>query len=590
MQASSGKLGEGFWFSSLLLDALNSQFTGLVSVSRARGNAVLFFRSGQPVHASGAGFEDYHLGQVLLDRALLQPVQLQTALEEQGRHNGTRPLLGTILVRDGLDANEIKRAVQAQTHARLGELIGLDDGSWKCAPGDDGRFRHVEVPLDGWAAFFELLQTRASDAELAHQAAELLGSSVRIRQTEPIPDRPWTPHERKLLQYLEKPRKPDQLERALKRRMVRGFLRTLTLLGKLQVMPATKAIPIPRTVKTHGALSPSSDLPQFTRDIPSNNASNLRDVIRPPAPKLPKKPHPLIEEIKTFHGWMSDKNHFELLGVAENVEAAELRKRHTDLLKKYHPDAWPPEIDKYGEVADLAREISARINEANDCLRDDEKRQDYIILLNDERIRGDMRKAEKIRDAEIKCKMGIVHLNKKEYRRARELFRVAHEYDPSSGLYESYLAWSIYSDPAQDKSTTLDKCYEMLENAIDRAREEPIIHLHLAYVLKAKGRLRDALYHFKQVLRYSPNHMAASSEARYLARRIEQEDNPKKSNWWPFGSTSKKPSKPNGPGRKGPRSGFNGSKPPKKPPKSNGPGHKGPRNGPREPTGPKSSR
>ena len=530
-----GRLGHGVWFSSLMLGAIQIEFTGGVLVQTSMGDAAVFFREGQPVHASGQGFREHYLGQVLLARSVCAAQQVEAAVAEQKGAQGSRPLLGAILVRDGVDPNEVKRAIQAQTHARLGSLMQLDEGTWSAAPGESPRVREVGVPLDAWATFFELMQGRAASAELTYQADNLLGRGVKLKAGD-MPNRAWTPEERKLLGYLEKPRKPDQLERAIgKRKLVRGFLRTLSLMDRIEVVSVNSAIPIPKAVKIQGAVpmptsSSNGSTTTTASTVPEIGASDLGsskgDVIRP---RRRDRPHPLVAEIKKFHQEMTEKNHFQVLGVEEQFDTGDLRKKFTELAKKFHPDAWPTEIDKEGEVADKAREISARLNDAYEVLGNDDKCREYKTLLRDDRIKGDYRKLEKIRDAELRYKMGVVHLNKREYPRARDMFRMATENDPSSGLYQASLAWAMYGDPAADKTEVIDKVYDMLMEAVTKNENEPIIHYYLGQVLKAKDRPRDALHHFKRVTRECTRYTDAASEARYLHRRLNATPAPKSS-------------------------------------------------------------
>ncbi len=555
----SGEIGDGEWFSSLLLAAIRSQFTGGILVETNEGDAAVFFRGGRPVHASGQGFRQHYLGQVLVDRSICPEAALQQALAEQKDASGPRPLLGALLVRNGVDQNEIKRAIQVQTKSRLGRLISVPSGTWKAAPGDDPRVREVGVPLDPWPIFFELLQLNAAAPELSHQATDLLGSAVKVLRGG-LPEHSWTDDERRLLKYLEKPRKPDQLERALgsnKRRTVRGFLRAMSLLGKLSIEPAHKATPITKTLKHTGIPLPvtpstsdlsSTDIPSTTIDTPSTIGHRVRSV------SAVGRSHPLVNDIVTFHGKMSNWNHFELLGVPENVAAAEIKRRYHDLLKKYHPDAWPPEIDRDGPVAMKAREISARLNDARDILTDEAKREDYLTILHDERIKGDYRKREKIKEAGLKAKMGAAHLNKKEYAKAKELFEFAHQNDPSSGMYQAYLAWVIFEAPSGHKDRDTETAYRMLVDALKKEDQEGLIHLFMARVLKSRGERKEAIHHFRRVLDFSPNHTEANSEIRYLRKRLGEEEASKKtglaklfdfdlSSWTGLGGGKKKPAK-----------------------------------------------
>jgi hypothetical protein len=139
----------------------------------------------------------------------------------------------------------------------------------------------VGVPTPAWAMFFEGLANEASDGELRQVADGLLGRAIQLRGgTVGLPD--WEPSgpERKLIQYLEKPRKPDHLERAMKnRKQVRGFVRALELLDRLVVLPAAKAIPIPKA-----SLVKSQDLPGAEALLAAAEAARQVEVAPRPPP------------------------------------------------------------------------------------------------------------------------------------------------------------------------------------------------------------------------------------------------------------------------------------------------------------------
>ncbi len=420
--------------------------------------------------------------------------------------NRDGPLLGEILVRDGVDQREIDSAMQAQTRARLASLIQQASGRWHSAPGENEKVARVAIQMDAWAVFFDLLEAHASPAELGFQADALLGYSVRLHSGVKMPSRTWSPEERKLLGYLEKPRRPDQLERALGRRFVRGFLRALSLLGGLELQPMSKAISIPKAVA------------RSTRPMRAE-----RGPTRTTIPVRPKAPHPLEKEIGAVHRSLERSNYFQILGATEKTDPTELRKKYHDLAKKYHPDTWPSEIDRSGPTAALAVEIATRVNEAYATLSNDEQRQQYVEMLRDERVRGDYRKAKQVKEAATKAKMGVVHLRKREYSKAREMFESALESDPSSGLYQAHLAWSIFSEAQQDRAAVIPQVQALLSEAVAKDDKQPLIHFYLGQVLKAKGDLSEARDQFERVVDLDPHHAPARSEIRHLERRRQDE-------------------------------------------------------------------
>src|SRR5438874_12497938 len=69
-------------------------------------------------------------------------------------------------------------------------------------------------------------------------------------------------------------------------------------------------------------------------------------------------------------------NAYEILGVPRDANPAQLRQAFRKLALKHHPDAVPAE-----EKA-AAATVFAKINQANELLRDPEKRKKYDSLLD----------------------------------------------------------------------------------------------------------------------------------------------------------------------------------------------------------------
>jgi DnaJ-domain-containing protein 1 len=527
--AGQGDLGEGTWFSDLFISAVQGRLTGGILVEGLAGAAAVFFREGLPVHAAGAAFSTHYLGTLLVEMGVCSDAQVDAAVARQAEAQDP-PMIGAILVADaGVSPADVKRAIQKQNVARIEALFGWAEGRWRAAPGENARIRDVGVPTPAWAMFFEGLANEASDGELRQVADGLLGRAIQLRGgTVGLPD--WEPSgpERKLIQYLEKPRKPDHLERAMKnRKQVRGFVRALELLDRLVVLPAAKAIPIPKA-----SLVKSQDLPGAEALLAAAEAARQVEVAPRPPPSAtrgsgerkpvtpPAKAHPIVQEVEALHASMKEKNHFELLGADDKTTPAELRKLFTALAKKYHPDAFPSGVPP--EVATRAREISARLNDAYQTLSSDEKRKEYMILLADKRIRGDMKKVDKVRDAETKAKMGAVMLRKKEYRQARDFFRIAMEMDPETAEYKAHYAWAIFANPDNDREKALQEALPLIREALAKDGTSAAIQFYMGQLQKALGKEKEALHHFRQAFKQDSKHADAQREIRLLELREQK--------------------------------------------------------------------
>ena len=70
-----------------------------------------------------------------------------------------------------------------------------------------------------------------------------------------------------------------------------------------------------------------------------------------------------------------NENYYALLGVSPNASASAIKKAYRREVRKYHPDKY-----EGNELADLARERLAAINQAYDVLKDPAKRREYDQL------------------------------------------------------------------------------------------------------------------------------------------------------------------------------------------------------------------
>lgn len=518
---AAGQLGDGLWFSELFWLSVRAQFTGGFLVRSDRGDAAFFFRNGNPVHAAGAAYGVAYLGELLQREGAVAQSQLTEALELQSAApEGAKPLLGALLCEGGTDPIAVKRALERQVEQRAMYLFQLKAGEWKAAPGENSRIRELGVEAEGWPILLRALASGTLEEETRALTESLLGKAVKLRGKMPVfPGLELNDEQKHLAHYLEKPRKPDQLERALNRKTVRAMLRLLILEEALEVVPASQGIPIPKAtlLKGQGSFTPLPPEPE----APLSPASTGDRVAAAPSTSAKIDPQ-LKRDIEELHASMNERSHFEVLGANEKTEAADLRKLFTVVAKKYHPDAFPPTTNE--DLAHKVREISARLNEAYNTLSNDVARAQYLKLWADERIKGDAKKAERIRDAGTKFKMAQVLLKKREYKKARELFKYSIDNDPSSGEYRAYYAWSIYADPTIERSEAIPKAYALLLEALKSADKNAQIHFYAGSVLKAQDKHREALHHFKEAVKLDRKHTDAEREVRLLESREKKTD------------------------------------------------------------------
>lgn len=523
----SGELGRKCFVSDVIAGALQFQFTGGVAITQNDQQLAILFKEGRPVHASGPLVPHFRLGEVLLGDGVALQSQVASALTQLEAMVGSKPLSGALLVKEGLDPAEVKRAVQQQTRLRIKAVLALESGEWRAAAGENARMREVGVRTDSLPMLLQDLPEVACARELKWAADKWLGKAVQLRAGGPGPlaDQPFDRAVSAILRFLEKPRKPDQLERATgNRRVVRLVLRLLDLLGRLEAHPLAKSVPIARATLLKGQSITSYSSPDTAAAAPT--AQPEEEITEPEGPP---KPPPLsardqqkAEEIQKRHEKIGKQNHFEVLGLKQDCKGAEVKEAAKTLLGRFHPDKLPNTIPE--DVRKLAGELTARINEASTALSGDEARRKYLELLNDERIRGDIRRAELVKDAETKAQMGVVMLRKRDFQQARELFRYCVDADPVTAIYKAHLAFAMHADRNFDREEAFEKGYALLLEALKAAGDrDATVHYYTGLLLKERERLKEALHHFKAAAQIDPKNVDMKREVRLLQGRLEKD-------------------------------------------------------------------
>jgi curved DNA-binding protein CbpA len=517
-----GELGRVF-ASELLATAMQTAMTGELRLQSDGRSLHVFFNQGKPVTTSGDLAPDDRMGDILVERGVLRQSELKRGLEAQSQATA-RPLLGAVLVRDAsLDPDEVKRAVQEQVLRRLRAAIPLTEGSWSVFPGERGPTKEIGVAADLTTFLLTEFPGLVSSAEVRDVADRLLGKAVRLREGGAgALAQTAQAGTAALLKYLERPRKPDQLERATgARRATRIVLRQLELLGRLETLPIGRAIPIPSATLLKGQAfsftAPADpDPPRAATAAPPDSDD---DGAAPPPPVVDADAKQLIRSIRQLHAKLGQQNHFEVLGVTERSDAKLLREQYRTLAKRYHPDSLPKTVGD--DVAQMARDVAARINEAYTTLSNDRSRAEYEALLADRRIQGDARRAELVRDAEVKAQMGVVMLRKRNFAKAREYFRYATEADPVTPLYKAQLAYAMHADARFDRKEAFEKGYPLLLDALKALGDKNgQVHYWMGLMLKDQDRLKEALAHFKKAHRIDKNDTDAGREVRLVEGRL----------------------------------------------------------------------
>ena len=80
------------------------------------------------------------------------------------------------------------------------------------------------------------------------------------------------------------------------------------------------------------------------------------------------------------------------------------------------------------------------------------------------------------------------------------------------------LAWAKFC-AASDKQLIAVETRKVLERAVARSPKPMMARFYLGRVERMLGRVREALFHFQQVIEIEPGHADAAAEIRVLALR-----------------------------------------------------------------------
>jgi tetratricopeptide (TPR) repeat protein len=519
---TAGELGSSVYFSDLLAAAAFGQYTGTITLKVDGGEMGMAFREGNPLVGAGSAFTEERLGDILVGDGAAAPGVIDGALLAQAAFPAAeRPLLGELLLSSGdCTADAIASALERQLPVRLERALAVTSGRWTATAGETGNTRKMRPAVDGLGSLHPLIKRASSDGELREIGDRYLGSALKLKlPTATVERLMLDPVTTKALRYLDKPRKAHQIEQAVgDRRGVRALLKALTALDGLEVLPMRQSIPIKDVTRVavpraeSGASPPAPVGSGFTAAEPPKPQPAPAPAA-PPPPPAPKLAPEFLAELQQLSDAAGTKNHFELLGVTQETNDKDLRAKFTELAKRFHPDALGPGAAP--EIAGMCRTVSAALNEAYTTLSDAEKRKAYLVDLS----KGIAGKDPNPAGAKVKYEMGLVHLKKAEFAKAREMFKLAIDMAPSNCLYHASYGWSWFSDAKMARKEAIPVALKALKDATDLDKNEPNVWFWYGRVLKEKGDLKEARRCFEICVRMMPKHADAAREIRLMEMR-----------------------------------------------------------------------
>ena len=226
----------------------------------------------------------------------------------------------------------------------------------------------------------------------------------------------------------------------------------------------------------------------------------------------------------------SGADHFRLLGIAIDASPAETRKAYFALARQLHPDR----LSALG-IADetrTAQRLFAEVNGAFAVLADAKRRRDYehIVRRGGEGVvRAEQAKAEemalRVLDAEEAYQRGEMALRRDQLAEAVAEFARAIELNPDEADYLALHVWAQFC-AATDKASVAQATRATLDRATHKSPKSVTARFYRGRVERMLGRDQEALRHFQEVLRISPQHGEAATEARLIEARLAAPESP----------------------------------------------------------------
>lgn len=213
---------------------------------------------------------------------------------------------------------------------------------------------------------------------------------------------------------------------------------------------------------------------------------------------------------------MRRQTDFEILGVSQGADAAELARAFEEVARRAHPDRFQHSSQS---VRALADDVFARIEAAHERLCDPRKRQEYVLELQRGEKRAAQQKEEARKlDAEVEFQRGEAHLRDRKYEAALMCFGNALERNPSEGEYHAHYGYCLFLIH-QDETAMVEEAIEHVKRGLKLARDHEKPYLFLGRLYKAIGQGGAAEKMFTRAIQIRPDSVEAMRELRLINMR-----------------------------------------------------------------------
>lgn len=229
-----------------------------------------------------------------------------------------------------------------------------------------------------------------------------------------------------------------------------------------------------------------------------------------------------LQGLLEFHGQMEGKNHFELLGVPEDVNDADVRKAYNGLIRKYNADFFQKIKDEESRKA--INEVNSRLREAYNTLQKQATRETYLAELRGEVVSDDQNAKIDLADvfeADKVLNQSRGLMERGDFRMAMQKLNRAVELNPGDIEASVRLAYCEYmmmeiDDDGRRNPVAVGPIKKKLMDACEELPKADYLRVYIGNIEKLEGDEQTAMKWFQEALEINPDNITAKREDRMM--------------------------------------------------------------------------
>ncbi len=255
------------------------------------------------------------------------------------------------------------------------------------------------------------------------------------------------------------------------------------------------------------------------------SAQSSFDVEPPPKPPagLPSELRAFWQEVADFAIAIDTMTYFEMLGIETSAGPDAVREAYFALVKKWHPDRLPPELETLRPWADT---IFHHLTEAQKTLIDTEERGKYLkTVQGGGGTPKEERKLAAILSAAMEFQKVEVLIRRKDWDSALRIVEEILQLVPEEADYHAARGLILSKKHGTQNPAVRGQIMECLEHALELDERNERALETKARLLQREGKAREAVALYEKIADINPKNLEAQRQVR-LARMRNQSGRP----------------------------------------------------------------